>query len=180
LGLVLALVVGLEFKSISRHTWNYLVVNEEPRPADVIIVLANDAGRVEEGVRLYRLGYADRILFTAVGSQTMASRAKSLGVTEDHILIEEKAWTTSGEAKYSAEVMRAQGFKSAIVVTSAYHTRRAGIIFGRFFKGWNLTIRAVPYDSSTQDNWWKDRHTATVVVFEYLKLALHYMLPQWV
>jgi uncharacterized SAM-binding protein YcdF (DUF218 family) len=170
----------LEYKNISKNMWNYLIVNEEPKPADLIIVLIGDKGRLEEGVRLYQLGYANKILFTAVGAQRMASQAQSLGVTEDHILLEEKAWTTFGEAKYSSNIMRDQGFKSAIVVTSPYHTRRASIIFGQFFKGDNLTICSVPYDSSTPTNWLKDQHLATVVIAEYLKLALHYLLPHWI
>ncbi len=154
-------------------------MNEESKPADVIIVLSDDQGRVEEAVRLCQLGYANRLLFTAVGSEKMARRAESLGVAEDHILVEEKAWSTSTEARYSSAVMRARGFRSAIVVTSAYHTRRARIIFGRFFREWSLTICAVPFDSSTPHNWWKNRDTATSVISEYIKLAMHYIMPDW-
>jgi len=177
---ILVIIFGLEFKTISKNMWNYLIVNEEPKPSDVIIVLIGDSGRLEEGVKLYQSGYANKILFTAVGAQRMANQAQTLGLTPDHILWEEKAWTTLGEAKYSSEVMRAQGFKSAIVVTSPYHTRRASIIFGQFFKGWDLTICSIPYDASTASNWWKDPRTTTAVISEYLKLALHYLLPKWI
>jgi len=34
------------------------------KPADVIIVLGGGTGRVEYGVRLYQLGYANKIVFT--------------------------------------------------------------------------------------------------------------------
>ncbi len=178
--LILALVVTIEFRTISKEAWNFLVVNQPPRPADVVIVLSNDRGRVEEGVELYQLGYADKILFTAIGSKKMADQAESMGVPKDHILMEQKAWSTLTEAKYSAEVMRVQGFRSAIVVTSAYHTRRASIIFGQFFKQWSLTICPVPYDPSTPYTWWKNGQTVTTVISEYLKLALHYILPGWI
>jgi len=177
---ILVIIIGLEFKTISKILWNYLIVNEEPKPADVIIVLIGDKGRLEEGVRLYQLGYAHKILFTAVGAQMMSTQAQSLGIPQDNILMEEKAWTTFGEAKCSAEVMRVKGFNSAIVVTSPYHTRRASIIFGQFFKEWNLTICSVPDDSTAPSTWWKEPHTATAVIDEYLKLALHYLLPKWI
>jgi uncharacterized SAM-binding protein YcdF (DUF218 family) len=157
--------------------WNFLVVNEVPKPADVIIVLASGPDRVEEGVSLYQMGYANEILFTGVGAQNMASQAESLGVPEDHILLEDKSQSTFENAKYSSAVMLTQDFKSAIVVTSPWHTRRASIIFGQFFKRWNLTICSVPFESSTSSTWWKDRNTETTVITEYLKLALHYLLP---
>jgi uncharacterized SAM-binding protein YcdF (DUF218 family) len=177
---ILIFIVGLEFKTMSKNMWNYLIVNENPKPADVIIVLVGDTGRIQEGVRLYQLGYANKILITAVGAGMIAEQAQSLGVARDDIIWEEKAWTTFGEAKYSSEVMGANGFRSAIVVTSPYHTRRASIIFGQLFKGWNITICSVPYDSSAPSNWWKNPQTATAVISEYLKLGLHYLLPKWV
>ena len=41
---------GFEYKNISKSVWNFLVVNDEPKPADVIIVLSSGTDRVEEGV----------------------------------------------------------------------------------------------------------------------------------
>lgn len=157
--------------------WNYLVVNEEPKQSDVIIVLSGGNGRVEYGVKLYQSGYADKLLLSG-SSPRMLRQAMSLGVPEDHILLENKSRTTFGNAKYSSEIMRSQGFKSAIVVTSPYHTRRAGIIFNQFFQGWDLTICSIPYDSSTSSNWWKDKNTATNVITEYLKLGWYYLFER--
>ena len=177
---IMAFIISLEFKTMSKNMWNYLIVNENPKPADVIIVLVGDTGRIQEGVRLYQLGYANKILITAVGAGKIAEQAQSLGVARGDIIWEEKAWTTFGEAKYSSAVMRAKGFKSAIIVTSPYHTRRASIIFGQLFKAWNLTTCSVPYDSSASSNWWENPQTATAVISEYLKLGLHYLLPKLV
>ena len=158
--------------------WNFLIVNEEPKPADVIIVLSGGEDRVEHGVALYQQDYADKILFTGVGSRSMYRQALSLGITEDDILLEERSRTTFENAKYSIEIMRAQGFQSAIIVTSPTHTRRASIIFTQFFEGVDLTICSVPYDSSIAGKWWKDRSTATAVITEYLKLVFHYLLER--
>ncbi len=158
--------------------WNLLIVNEEPKPVDVIIVLSSGEDRVEHGVRLYQQGYANKILFTGGGSRKMKVQAMSLGIKEDQILLEEKSRTTFENAKYSIEIIRAQGFQSAIIVTSPTHTRRVSIIFSQFFKGIDLTICSVPYDLSIAYKWWKDRNTADEVITEYLKLIWYYLFER--
>jgi len=158
--------------------WNFLVVNEEPKPADVIIVLSGGYDRVEHGVRLYQQDYADKILLTGGGSHKMKEQALDLGIKEDNILLEDKSGTTFENAKYSVEIVRAQGFQSAIIVTSPTHTRRSSIIFAEFFEGVDLTVCSVPYDLSIADQWWKDRSTTRDVVSEYLKLLWHYLFER--
>ena len=157
---------------------NFLIVNEEPKPADVIIVLAGDSGaRVEHGVRLYQSGYANKILLSGESgsSQIMERQALSLGVPKDDILLEAKSLSTYQNAKYSLEIMRAKKFKSAILVTSPYHTKRASIIFGQFFKGIDLTTCSVPYNSPDVGKWWTDSDKFTVVTSEYFKLVWYYL-----
>jgi len=106
---------------------NFLVVNEEPKPADVIIILGIGHGeRVDLGVRLYHSSYANKILLTGgstscetTEAQLMQRQALSSGVPEDDILLEEQARSTYENAKHSFEIMRSRKFKSAILVTSA-------------------------------------------------------------
>jgi uncharacterized SAM-binding protein YcdF (DUF218 family) len=175
--LILILATGFEYKSILKSLWTFLVVNEEPKPADVIIVLSSGTDRVEEGVTLYNLGYASKILFSGDGANNMAIQAESLGIPQNNILIENNSESTFENAKYSAAIMEAQEFKSAIVVTSPYHTRRASILFANFFRRWNLTICSVPFPPSTASNWWKNPNLERDVISEYVKLGLHYILP---
>ena len=175
---VLVFICGLVYDLLLKKLWNFLIVNEEPKTADVIIILSGEIDRVEHGIRLYQQGYADKLFFTGRVAHFMGRQAVFSGVAEDHILIENKSHTTFGNAKNSLEIMQTQGFKSAIVVTSPYHTRRASIIFGQLFRGLDLTICSVPYDSSTSDNWWKDRYTATAVITEYMKLVWHYLFER--
>lgn len=166
---------------------NFLVVNEEPKPVDVIIILGGGpAVTVDHGVRLYQSGYANKILLTGgpysfekpSEAQLMQKQASSSGVPKDDILLEEKARSTYGNAKYSLEIMRARKFKSAILVTSPYHTRRASMIFNRLFEGIDLTICSVPNDSHTAGKWWQDSRRAETIVSEYLKLVWHYLFAR--
>jgi uncharacterized SAM-binding protein YcdF (DUF218 family) len=158
--------------------WNYLVVSDEPKKADVIIVISGGPGRVQYGAQLFRSGYADKI-FLSGASQLMVRQAVSLGVPEDHILVENRARTTYGNAKYSSEIMESQGYKSAILVTSPYHTRRAGMIFHQFFQKWDLTVCSIPYDASIATNWWKDKNLIYDVTTEYLKMVYYFLFQRY-
>ena len=181
--LVLVFMAILKYDSFLYAMENFLVVNEEPKTANVIIILGGGSGeRVDYGVRLYHSGYANKIILTggplscgSTGAQIMERQALSLGVPKDDILLEEESLSTYENAKYSLVIMQANRFKSAIVVTSPHHTRRTSIIFNGLFKGIDLTICSVPYDSSHHSKWWKDSHRAMTVASEYFKLVGYYL-----
>jgi uncharacterized SAM-binding protein YcdF (DUF218 family) len=157
---------------------NFLIINEMPQKSDVIIILAGDYGeRVAYGGKLYLSGYADKVLLSGNDSG-MKQQALSQGIPESAILLEDQSRTTFENAKYSFKIVQAQGFKSVIVVTSPYHTRRASIIFTQFFRGIFLTICPVPYNPAMTRNWGKDGYSTQFVVSEYLKLVWHYLL-EW-
>ncbi len=56
---------------------------------------------------------------------------KSLGVPEDKILLETKSVNTTQNAIFTAEIMHAKNFQKPLVVTSAFHMRRAALNFAR-------------------------------------------------
>jgi len=165
---------------------NFLIVNGEPKPADVIIILGGGPGEVVDvGVRLYQSGYANKIILTGgstscetTEAQLMQRQALSSGVPKDDILLEEQARSTYENAKYSFEIMRSKKFRSAILVTSAYHTRRASMIFNRLFEGIELTVCSVPNNLRNTNKWWQDSRRAEAVVYEYLKLVWDYLFAR--
>ena len=168
--------VHLKFDSILIAIGNFLIVNEVPQKSDVIIVLGGDAAnRVGYGAKLYQSGYADKVLLSG---KDMNQQALSLGISESAILLEDQSMTTFENAQYSLKIVQDQGYKSAIVVTSPYHTRRASIIFTQFFKEIDLTICPVPYDAAMTNNWWKNDYSTQFVISEYLKLVWHYLF-EW-
>lgn len=181
--ILIAISIGLfgiwlmVFKLILPGIWNFLFVDEAPRQSDAIIVLSGNKGRLEYGIELYRADYAKYILFAGGGAPSMKRQAISLGIEEDRILTDSRSTSTFENAKNSAEIMQAHELKSAIIVTSGYHTKRAGIIFDDFFPRSDLTICAVP-DGPTQDNWWRDGETVVAVISEYLKCLYHYLFER--
>jgi uncharacterized SAM-binding protein YcdF (DUF218 family) len=159
---------------------NFLIVNEAPQKSDVIIVLAGPSfamtgERVAYAAELYQSAYADKVLLSG-DKPYMTQQAISNGIPANALLLEDQSETTFENAEYSLKIVRAQGYRSAIVVTSPYHTLRSSIIFAHFFKGVHLTICPVPYRPTMTQSWWKNNSSAEFVMSEYLKLVWYYVI----
>jgi uncharacterized SAM-binding protein YcdF (DUF218 family) len=80
--------------------------------------------------------------------------------------------STAEEAGAFAALAHRCGWMSAIVVTSPYHTRRAGWLFRRAL-GFPFVVRVLsdgePYDRWT---WWSDNATTEEVVLEWTKMLV--------
>lgn len=99
--------------------------------------------RTTEGVREYERDVAPRLIFTGgsannefVEAQVMAQTAEAQGIPKSAIFIEPEAMDTIHNACYAARIMKAHGWRSAEVITSAYHLPRAGLIFNRLPLEW--------------------------------------------
>ncbi|MDO8746681.1 MAG: YdcF family protein, partial [Thermodesulfovibrionales bacterium] len=118
-----------------------LYYKDELKPADVIVVLAGEeTERVEHGVKLFKEGWSrkDRIILTGgplvwkyTWATLMQEHAVHLGVPKSAILLEDKSKTTEEDAIFTKKLMDKHGYKSCIIVTSPYHSRRALKIFKR-------------------------------------------------
>lgn len=122
---------------------------------DAIIVLGRPAdhdgnptpeqlARLTEGVHEYERGVAPRLILTGgaaanrfVEAEVMARSAEAQGVPASAIFIEPQAQDTIQNACYSVRIMKAHGWDSAEVVSSAYHLPRAGILFNRLPVEWS-------------------------------------------
>lgn len=123
---------------------------------DAIIVLGYKAdsdgnptprqlARVTEGVREYMRGVAPRLILTGgaasnqfVEAEVMARVARSEGIPDSAIFVEPRAQDTIQNACYAVRMMKAHGWRSAEVVSSAYHLPRAAMIFGRTNIQWRI------------------------------------------
>jgi uncharacterized SAM-binding protein YcdF (DUF218 family) len=121
---------------------------------DAIIVLGNPAdsdgnptpeqlARVTEGVREYDRGVAPRLILTGgaahnrfVEARVMARSAEAEGIPNSAIFQEPEARNTIQNACYAVRIMKAHGWHSAEVVSSAYHLPRAGMIFSALPLNW--------------------------------------------
>ncbi|MBI4683935.1 MAG: YdcF family protein [Nitrospirae bacterium] len=157
----------------------FLYYKDALKPADVIVVLAGEESeRVEHGVKLFKEGWArkDRIILAggpAVWKYTWASlmmnHAIYLGAPKNAILLEDKSRSTEEDARLTKEIMDKYGYKSCILVTSPYHSRRATKIF-RKVMGNEINVSSSPSDSWFKfEEWWKRRRERAMVFNEYSK-----------
>ncbi len=164
---------------------DFLVLDQQVTKSDVIIVLSggNQNKRVLHGVNLLKQGYGDTLLMTGGPGgplrkscpEIMLKQAVLLGINANSIFLEEEATTTLENAKYSLAIMKEKGYRSAIVVTSAVHTRRSNIIFEQFFdeSGISFVTSGAPA-TFYADRWWEDDLKVQTVAVEYMKLIWYY------
>ncbi|WP_297202922.1 YdcF family protein [Thermanaeromonas sp.] len=152
---------------------------------DVIIVLSGEQGeRVETAVKLYKQGFAPRLLMTGgpvewnvPAAEIMAWQAESLGVPPQDIVLERRASSTYENAVYTLEILKEKGWRSAIVVTSPYHLRRTRFIFEKVFAGSNIRLSFYGAEDAwlVPEEWWHDDKGIEVVGIEYLKLLWYFV-----
>jgi len=149
----------------------------------VIVALSGDTGaRTETAVDLWKRKYAPLILFagaaedpnSVASGEIMKREAQALGVPDSAILVEPSSNTTEQNARLVASLMKAQGLRSAILVTSPYHQRRAANLFAQAFAPEALTFSNYPardpdWDANT---WWLHEPARTLTAVELAKLSV--------
>jgi uncharacterized SAM-binding protein YcdF (DUF218 family) len=168
----------------------FLVVGDNLEKSDVIIVLGSDpeGAREDWAAILYKKGLGKKIIMCGyqVGWQTstaeiMKRHAVHLGVPEDAIILD-YGWNNQGtwdNAINSLKIVKENNFKTAIVVTSNYHTRRSRYAFKKVFKDSNvkILISPCPGGSFSPGEWWKSRKLVKSVFLEYIKLLYYFLFP---
>jgi uncharacterized SAM-binding protein YcdF (DUF218 family) len=148
--------------------------------ADAIVVIGGDhkPERIKRAVELYQAGYAPLVVISAgtevmegverlAEAEVMRRQALTLGLPESVLLIEAQSQSTFQNAYCTKTLVLAHHFKSILLVTSVYHSQRAGRIFGDVY-GQDISIRVQP---AAQDAcrlcWWFQPDQVGVVLYEY-------------
>lgn len=171
-----------------------LLRSETLHPADLIVVLGSHRmERTLEAADLYKEGWSKRILLLRSAGEVNANLMHRLQIQfpvwvdmQKSVLrqrgipdaaVEASATemgTTQDEAAFTVALAKRTGVKRMIVVTSPYHTRRAGNYFrDEAAGGVEIIMRADRYERYDPSVWWRrpiDRHD---VILEYLKLIVH-------
>lgn len=153
---------------------------EDPR-ADAIVVLTGDEDRIATGVRLMVEGRAQRLLISGVHPSTRmptelkrridGADAARRAVVRCCVDIGHEALNTSGNAEETRRWIRANNFRSVIVVTSAYHMMRGRAEFARALPDIDVVSYPVRTGRNLQlDTWWQHWPTTRLLMSEYVKL----------
>ena len=139
--------------------------------ADALVVLGGGSHeRPRRAAELFKQGAAPRVICSGLGdcdsNRQLLIRA---GVPAAAILTEEKSRNTHENAEYSIALLRAQHLKSAIIVTSWYHSRRAWRSFQKAAPEIRFYSRPAYLGYSGKD--WNILGMRRYIKSEYLKLA---------
>jgi len=82
---------------------------------------------------------------------------------------------TWAEAILLCERIRAEGYREIVIVTDAFHTRRARWTFRNVVGDENVsfTCAATPFSLRLVDIWWRSEYALVQVFIEYIKF-IHY------
>jgi uncharacterized SAM-binding protein YcdF (DUF218 family) len=153
----------------------WLVAETPLREVDLIVALGGGRERQRTAVQLLQQGLARQVLFT--GADVQPDDYQCLGVPVGQAMaIPVLAYTTYEEAVAIRQIVQAHGLGSVLIVTSAFHTRRAYWLFEWVFRGIGveLLIASVPDNRAfTMDTWWKSHIGRKQVLMEYMGLAYY-------
>ena len=156
-----------------------LVNAQPPEKADIVVVIGGDllGNRILKGAELVRQGYAPLVL--ASGSGSIYGHFESdlaVDFAEHHgypaglfVSFHEPALSTQEEARRVIAELRRRGVHRYLLVTSDYHTARAGRIFRREGSGLEMRTVAAPDPYWAGGRWWTNREGQKIWLYETMK-----------
>lgn len=166
-----------------------ILVIDDPRPSDVILVLAGETdSRPARALELLHHGYGRRVLIDVPAdakiyefSQLDLARkyvadlpdAASISVCPIYGL------STREESRDAEMCLSSQVAQRVLIVTSDFHTRRALSIFRHEIRGRSFSIAASHDDTQFGTRWWSHRQWAKTFTDEWLRTLWWNGVERW-
>lgn len=116
---------------------------DEARAADVILVLGSAVwpneqpspslrARTQQAIELYHEGYASHLIlsgglgrFPPEEAEVMRRLALEAGIPDQALVLDKEARSTRESLLQAGEIMRARGWKTAVIVSDPFHLKRS-------------------------------------------------------
>jgi uncharacterized SAM-binding protein YcdF (DUF218 family) len=145
--------------------------------ADGIVALTGDTGRIGTAIDLLSHDSAKRLLISGVDEMISAETLRkffpaSTGLFDCCIDIDHAARDTRGNAREARDWARARGYRSLIIVTSAYHMPRSLSELRRALP--EVELVPVPVQPVRRDPkaWMRNGSNFRLLLMEYVKYIL--------
>jgi uncharacterized SAM-binding protein YcdF (DUF218 family) len=184
--LLVVVVLGLLFSSsLLGAMGSYLVAAEPPSKADAIVVLAGDSrgNRILKAAELVKQGFAPKAIVSGPDGtygfhecELAIPFAVKAGFPESYFVhLENTARSTREEARVAVAELRRMGAHRVLVVTSDFHTRRAGRMYRDEAPDLEIHMVAAADAYFSPDGWWRNREGRKTLFLEWTKT-----LASWV
>lgn len=140
--------------------------------ADAIVVLTGGAGRIEEGLMMLRRGGAAKLIVSGVHEDADHDAIFFRGLKDSErvgIILEKSSTSTYENAMEVKRIFAELDLHSMVLITSAYHMKRAYQTFRRIMPE-DVEIETYPVDSPNFDTerWWGWK-SLTIIFPEFVK-----------
>ncbi|OAI49816.1 hypothetical protein AYO43_00105 [Nitrospira sp. SCGC AG-212-E16] len=157
-----------------------------PIQGDIIVALGGGGiERVQSALKLYREGYAKRILLTGfnrtsgmASSQYLHWESRMLvdgGVPQEALFFDDHSGNSHDEANNTAVLMKTRQWKTALVISDPPHLRRLDMVWRPACAQHGLEYRLIATEPPAWNvsRWWSDKVWAKFVGMELLKLSYY-------
>ena len=175
-----ALAVLLCREILLEQAGSFLNVGRPPVKADAALVLAGGmpGDRILKGAEMKRQGYVPAVY---VSSPTLIYETPECAISvpfavrhgyseSDFQCIPNREYNSVGEARACCAALQQAGIRTALLVTSAYHSRRADGIYRRICPQIAFTTVTSEDPMFQNRRWWLAREGRKTILQEYLKL----------
>jgi uncharacterized SAM-binding protein YcdF (DUF218 family) len=175
------------FLYLTRDRWlaeigAMLVISDDVVKSDVIILLGGEGDsseRSKKAAELFKSGYATKVLLTdgtfnssdKMEIEKLTSRVEALGVPGTSILLEDKSQSTFENAKFTKQILKKEGLKKALVVTTDWHTLRTKLTFEKVYRNSGIQIHYIAAPSE-----WTQHSIRENVPMEWMKIIYYRLL----
>jgi uncharacterized SAM-binding protein YcdF (DUF218 family) len=181
---LVALVIVAVLVVATSHYWlaavgGYLVRAGSPAPADMIVVLAGDfsGNRILKAADVARQGFAPHVLVSGTsGEYGFHETDLAIPFAVHHgypqayfIALPNDGRSTKDEATAVLAELSKRSVHRIDIVTSDYHTRRAGNIYRAQAPGLEIHMVAAPDLYFTAGGWWHNREGRKTCLLEWMK-----------
>ncbi|HXM41591.1 MAG TPA: YdcF family protein [Bryobacteraceae bacterium] len=181
---LVCIVIVLALAAATHWWWlaalgRLLVRDEGPAHADMAVVLAGDyyGNRVVRAAELVKQGYVPKVLVSGPNMlygfyecDLEIAFAVKRGYPESwFIRAPNEAHSTREEAATIVTDLRRRGVHRFLLVTSDFHTARAGRIYRAAAPDLNVRVVAAPDRYFRADGWWRNREARKLFLMEWMK-----------
>lgn len=182
---LLFLICILAWKPCFRALGEFLVDADVPKSAQAVVVLAGDfsGNRILKAAELVRDGFAPKVIVS--GPDRYYGRSEADLAIEFAIRrgfpapsfepVVHQADSTREEAQVIWALLRKEGIRRFLVVTSDFHTRRTKRVYRSVAEGAQFRVIAAPVWNFSPDSWWISRPARKIFFMEWTKTLADWM-----